>query len=136
MARPRIEIDVAEVERLAKIGLNETQIALALGCSPDTLRRRKRESEALMIALDRGKHQGIAEVAGALFKKAMDGDVRAMKLYLNSRAGWARPEWPEAPSLAERQADRMLRRRDFRDLIAEEQERRARKKSTGRKNNT
>ena len=88
MARPRIAIDVAEVERLASLGMTQAQIARALGISTDTLERRKQEREDVQQALARGRATGEAEVAEALKKQALEGNVRAQIFYLRCRAGW------------------------------------------------
>ena len=89
MARPLAPIDVAEVERLASLGLTHAQICGALGIHTETLRRRRKDCEALDAALARGRATGTAEVAGALFKKATGGDLRAQMFYLKTRAGWS-----------------------------------------------
>ena len=89
MGRPRIEIPIAEVERMAALGMNQTQIARALGISPDTLERRKADTEAVRAALDRGRACGIDLVAGALFESAVAGNVRAQIFYLKANAGWS-----------------------------------------------
>ncbi len=92
MARPRAPIDVAEVERLASLGLTHAQICAALGIHPETLRRRRKDGEALDAALARGRATGTAEVASALFEKATGGDLRAQMFYLKTRAGWTEPQ--------------------------------------------
>jgi len=92
MGRKRIEIDLAEVERLAACGLNEYEIADGLGIGVTTLERRKgeetEEGEAFREALRRGKARGIGKVANALFDKAVGGNVVAQIFYLKARAGW------------------------------------------------
>ena len=55
MGRRKIDLDPAEVERLAAQGLAEYQIAEALGISQDTLDRRKQDSDAIAEALQRGR---------------------------------------------------------------------------------
>lgn len=40
MARPRLEIDPKQVEKLAKIGCSYAEIAAVMNCSADTLERR------------------------------------------------------------------------------------------------
>ena len=92
MARPKIAIDVAEVERLAALGLSQAKIARALGVSTDTLERRKKDLLAFRQALERGRAKGEAEAADALRALMLKGDLRAITFYLKSRAGWTEPE--------------------------------------------
>ena len=87
----RIEIDVDRVEKLAAQGLSEQQIADTLGISRSTIDRRKRDDDAFVAALKRGKHKGIENVTNALYEAATAGDkpnVSAMIFYLKNRAGW------------------------------------------------
>lgn len=110
MGRPKIEIDVEEVGRLARPGLSQARIAQALGISEDTLSRRKQDDPAVLQALQRNRAQGIADVAAALYDKAIEGDMRAIKFFLESCAGWAggepRPSHLQ-PFFEERRADAM-----------------------------
>ncbi|HEY4721260.1 MAG TPA: hypothetical protein VII92_05405, partial [Anaerolineae bacterium] len=46
MARPRIVIDPAEVEKLASFGCPNEEIGALLGCSENTIRRRFGEQTA------------------------------------------------------------------------------------------
>ena len=88
MGRKKIEIDLADVERLSSIGLNESQVADALGISVPTLERRKKDSENFLSALKRGKAKGIQAVANNLFEQSAAGNVSAGIFYLKNRAGW------------------------------------------------
>lgn len=86
--RPKIIPDAAmckKAESLAAQGLTLAQIALTLGISYDTLNERKKEYSEFSDAIDLGKAKGIATVTNALFNKAKEGDVPAMKYYLNNR---------------------------------------------------
>lgn len=87
----RIEIDIERVESLAAQGLSEQQIADSLGISRSTIDRRKRDDDAFVAALKRGKNAGIENVTNALYQAATAGDkpnVSAMIFYLKNRAGW------------------------------------------------
>lgn len=92
MARPRIPLDLDEIERLASCGLTDAQSCAALSIHPDTLRRRKRESDDFHAALLRGRARGHAAVASALYDKAVGGDFKSQVFYLKARAGWSEPE--------------------------------------------
>ena len=87
--KPRIPIDLVEVERLAGMGLTREQIALCLGISETTLYDRQRESEEFAQAIKKGEAVGIQQVANKLFSKAtVDGDTTSLIFYLKTRAGW------------------------------------------------
>ncbi len=88
MGRKLSEIDLNEVEKLAAIGLNESQVADALGISVPTLERRKKDSEDFVSALKRGKAKGIAKVANNLFEQSKNGQVSAGIFFMKNRAGW------------------------------------------------
>lgn len=86
--RPKIIPDEAmckKAESLAAQGLTLEQIAITLGISYDTLNEKKKEFSDFSDAIAEGKAKGIATVTNALFNKAKDGDVPAMKYYLNNR---------------------------------------------------
>ena len=55
VGRKRIELDYAEVERLAARGLGSTQIARALGVSWSTIQRNRKRSAEFDDIIKRGK---------------------------------------------------------------------------------
>jgi hypothetical protein len=71
--KPRIEIDLAQVEAHAARGLTMEQIAAAMGISDWTLYARKRESKEFSDAIKRGLAKGISAVANKVFQNAMAG---------------------------------------------------------------
>jgi len=80
------------VKKLAAAGATHEAIALMVNIrSPKTLRKHFREE------LDRGTAEANAKVAGALFNKAMAGDVNAQKFWLINRAGWGRSSFERPP---------------------------------------
>ena len=87
--RPEIEIDLKEVERLASIGLNEGQVAAALGICQDTLTRKKRKYVDFADALKAGQAKGVATVANNLFEQSGEGNVSAGIFFMKNRAGWS-----------------------------------------------
>lgn len=95
MARPKKELpDLGQIEALASKGLNEEQIASALGIAYSTLRRHKGSNEQFQAALKKGKALGIADVSSALYDAAVAGNVTAMIFFLKNRS----PEsWRDKP---------------------------------------
>jgi len=87
--RPEKEIDLKQVEKLASIGLNEGQVAAALGICQDTLTSRKRKYSAFSDALKAGQAKGVATVANNLFEQSKDGNVSAGIFFMKNRAGWS-----------------------------------------------
>ena len=86
--RPRVQIDLQQVEELASRGLTMEQIAAALGICDRTLYRKKGTMSDLSEAIKRGKAKGVATVSNALFERAVQGDVKAQMFYLERRGGW------------------------------------------------
>jgi SOS response regulatory protein OraA/RecX len=76
---------IRQVEALAAQGLSEEQIGSVIGCSRETIRRRKNDNEAFEASIKRGKHKGVAKVTNALFQKAVKGDNVAMIFFLKNR---------------------------------------------------
>ena len=87
--RPEKEIDLKQVEKLASIGLNEQQVADALGICGDTMRSRKKKYPEFIEALKSGQAKGIATVANNLFDQSKDGNVSAGIFFMKNRAGWS-----------------------------------------------
>ena len=86
--RPPFKITEAickKAESLAAQGLTLEQTAHTLGISYQTLNEKRKEFAEFSDAIELGRSKGIATVTNALFNKAKDGDVPAMKYYLNNR---------------------------------------------------
>jgi len=86
--RPKWLPDLLEVERLAAMGLNKEQIATAMGKAASTLYARQSDLPDFLEAYKKGRAQGIARVANALYEKAMSGDTVAMIFWMKCNAGW------------------------------------------------
>ena len=86
--KPKIEINLQQVETLAANGLTQQQIADSLGISVSTIESRLRESEEFKDAIKKGKSKGIAIIANQLFEKAKSGDTTSIIFYLKTQAGW------------------------------------------------
>jgi predicted DNA-binding protein (UPF0251 family) len=92
MAPPRIALtarDLRAIERMAGCGLTQQEIAATLGISGDTLTRRKLEANetAVAEALERGRAKAAAAVGNALYRKALKGDVPAIRWFEATRFG-------------------------------------------------
>jgi hypothetical protein len=93
------EIDenmLRQAEELAGYGLSQPQIAAVLGFSERTLRERKNESTEFDAALARGKAKAAAVVGKALFSRAKDGDVSAIRWWEMTREGRSEKTQTEA----------------------------------------
>ena len=79
-----------KAESLAAQGLTLRQISYTLGMSFQTLNETRKEYVEFSDSIKAGKAKGIATVTNSLFNKAKDGDVQAIKYYLNNRdnANW------------------------------------------------
>lgn len=87
--RKEIPLDLRQVQKLASIGLNEGQVAAALGINRKTLVARKRKYKEFSDALKNGQAKGIATVANNLFEQSKDGNVSAGIFFMKNRAGWS-----------------------------------------------
>jgi hypothetical protein len=74
-----------KAESLAAQGLTLEQTAHSLGISYQTLNEKRKQFAEFSEAIALGKAKGIATVTNSLFKKAKEGDVPAIKYYLNNR---------------------------------------------------
>lgn len=77
------ESTTATARRMSGFGFTHEQIALALGIDPKTLR--KHYSEVLAV----GAVSASEKIVGALFSKAMRGDVTAQIWWTKARLGWS-----------------------------------------------
>ena len=86
MGRPKIHLDLNEIERMAGQGLTEEQIAYNLGVHYTTLLKRKQQYSEYSEALKRGRAKAIDKVTNALYNKAVDGDTTAMIYWTKNMA--------------------------------------------------
>lgn len=87
MARPSKygKIDLEQVEKLAGLGLIDTEIASVLGISESTLNNYKKKPEFLE-ALKRGKLKADAVVIESLYKRATGYEHNAVKIFMPAGA--------------------------------------------------
>lgn len=81
-----------KVRTLAAQGCSKRQCAAMLGMGESTYLAKQVEYPELSEAFDLGRQQGITAVAGALYTKALVGDVAAMRYWLNNKDA---EEWQE-----------------------------------------
>ena len=80
--------DPVKVEHLAGLGLSQEKIALALGCSERTVLNRLSDDAEFAAAYTRGRASREVLVADKLADRCNEGDVSAIKFYLQCVAGW------------------------------------------------
>ena len=80
-----VEAKVEQIEQWSRQGFTQQQIANNLGISLATLKNYKKRSLAISTAIKRGRQVTDYEVENALFKSAVNGDVKAMIFWLKNR---------------------------------------------------
>ena len=70
------------VTMMSSTGIPHERQAKAIGVNSKTLRKCFKEE------LQLGRNRAHAEIAGALYKRALDGNVPAQIFYLKTQAGW------------------------------------------------
>lgn len=70
------------VRELKGLGMPQVQIARKIGVDEDTMCKHYRDE------LDEGLACANAQIAGALFQKALGGDTACMIFWLKTRGGW------------------------------------------------
>ena len=88
------------VTMMSSTGVPHERQAKAIGVNSKTLRKYFKEE------LQLGRNRAHAEIAGALYKRALDGNVPAQIFYLKTQAGW-------------REAQRLELRAEGQDFITE-----------------
>ena len=83
----RVQDKMTLVEKWARDGLTELQIAKNLGISKTTLEDYKKKYPDFLNALKRGKEPFIAEVENALAKRAIGFEYEETKTYIKDEDG-------------------------------------------------
>ena len=73
--RPRLELDLRQVEELARIGCTEDDMAAVLGISVDTIQRRKRSSKEFCGVIEKGRASLRNSLRRLQVKKALEGNT-------------------------------------------------------------
>lgn len=83
------KFDLETITLLRRVHCTDEEIAAELGCSTDTLGRRKKADPAFKAAYDAGTNRGKVSIRKMLFKLASEGNVAAAiwlsKNYLGMR---------------------------------------------------
>ncbi len=90
MRKPKINYTkrkLEEIEKLAGLGLTLPMIASWLGLSKSGFEKNRKREPRIDEALERGRALAQEAVADALFNKALEGDVQAIKWWEMTRAG-------------------------------------------------
>jgi len=95
--------DIRKIEELAGYGLTMPQIAAVLGFTDRTLLNHREVNPEIDSALQRGKAKAAARVGRALFQRAVDGDVPAIRWWEMTRE--QRSERTQAESTIEVRID-------------------------------
>lgn len=76
MARPKLKIDVAELEKLCTMQCTDEEVAAFLGISVKTLERRK-HIKTFADTMEKAKSKGRVSVRRMLFSQAAKGNIAA-----------------------------------------------------------
>ena len=74
-----------QARRLCLLGVTDRDLARCFEVSESTINRWKRKHPEFSEALRRGKALADADVAEALYRKALDGELRAIIFWLGNR---------------------------------------------------
>ncbi|ALL40277.2 TPA: hypothetical protein ACQVMA_003403 [Serratia marcescens] len=70
-------LPIANIEALAARRLSEQQIADVLDISLDELKKDREQLSLFRVAIRKGRAKGEAELRGALYRRAKNGDIQA-----------------------------------------------------------
>jgi len=76
MARPKVKIDLAELEKLCGMQATDEEVAAFFEVSTKTIERRRQQKQFREV-MDRGKAKGRVSVRRALFRLANNGNIAA-----------------------------------------------------------
>jgi transposase len=79
---PQVKDKLILVQKWARDGLTEEQIAKNLGIGKNTMNNYKNEHEDFRAALKKGKEVAVTEVENALFKRALGYEYEEVKTYM------------------------------------------------------
>lgn len=83
------DVQIGQIETMRGMGMTIAQVANILGISIRALQENALKTPNLRVALDRGKDKAVLAVAGALYRKAVEGNIEAAKFWLKTQGGWS-----------------------------------------------
>jgi hypothetical protein len=87
--RPKIEFDLAELEKLAALQCTDEELAAWFDCSVDTIQRRRKDDEAFLRSYQKGREGGKISLRRLQWKTAQGGHAGMQiwigKQWLNQR---------------------------------------------------
>jgi len=87
VARPKVKIDLAELEKLCSMQCTDEEVAAFLGVSVRTIERR-RKSPAFQEVMELAKAKGRVSVRRNLFKLAAAGNIAAVIFLAKNLLGY------------------------------------------------
>lgn len=84
MKIPRNQVDVTEVERYARLGMNAEQIAIVLRLDPSVL-----ADETFRETVEYWRMMSVSEIAERCRDLALEGNLRAITFLLKAVGGWS-----------------------------------------------
>ena len=85
--RPRAEINLAQVKKLAGLNCTEPEIASVLGVSYPTWKRHKQQNTEIFEAVDQGKLNGNVSLRKKQWDEGMDGNTTMLIWLGKNRLG-------------------------------------------------
>lgn len=82
-------VSLAIIEEMARVGLSAIDILRCLGWDADDLRRHEDKLPELDAAMQRGRSRSKFDVMTRLYTMAMEGDFKAIRLFLAVQDGWS-----------------------------------------------
>lgn len=76
--RPKIELDIEKIERLAELQCTQKEIAYVMGCSEDTIKRRPEAKLSMQIGYAKGK----IKLRRAMFRNACENMSAPVQIFL------------------------------------------------------
>lgn len=80
--RPKVEIDLVELEKLCRLNCTLDEIAAYMGCSRDTIERRIREDDSIRSLIDKGRATGKISLRRKQFQILEETSNATMAIWL------------------------------------------------------
>lgn len=80
--RPRVELDLVELEKLCRLNCTLDEIAAYMGCSRDTIERRIREDDSVRALIEKGRATGKISLRRKQFQILEETSNATMAIWL------------------------------------------------------